>query len=379
MKIAFVSALDPSQTVRFFSGIPYHLYWALTRQAETIPVGSTVSGPPGWWRLYTRVWGRVTGLQAPWGMRPAILKELADKTAEKVSELDVDVVLTIGQGYLVFWNSPVPVASFSDLLYGSASEEDFPEHHAKPRRLNRHQQQSMKDYAQRAIDHALHVFVTSSFILDGARRFGTIIPPEKVTVTHMGANFREIPVLTMPRQQPPPLKLLWASTSWEGKGGLVALAVLDKLILMGLDVELDMVGHIPDAPTHPKVVSHGFLHKDIPEEREQLLALYRQSHLLILPTRKDTTPSGLAEAAAFGIPAITTPVGGIPGMFGEDEVVLLPFARYQEEAPAAIMNLLENGRLTKMAHDVRQRFETTLNWDVIASKIVAELTDALDM
>jgi glycosyltransferase involved in cell wall biosynthesis len=107
------------------------------------------------------------------------------------------------------------------------------------------------------------------------------------------------------------------------------------------------------------------------------LELYRQSHLLLLPTRKDSTPSGLSEAAALGVPAVTTPVGGIPGMFGADEVVLLPFDRYREEAPLAIMTLLENGRLPEMAEKVRQRFETALNWDVIAKNMVADLAVAL--
>jgi glycosyltransferase involved in cell wall biosynthesis len=115
----------------------------------------------------------------------------------------------------------------------------------------------------------------------------------------------------------------------------------------------------------------------VAEERERLLSLYQQSHLLLLPTRKDTTPSGLSEAAAFGIPAVTTPVGGIPGMFAGDEVLLIPFNRYREEAPAAIMALLENGRLSQMSQKARHRFETALNWDTIAQKIVSDLAAAL--
>lgn len=377
MKIAFVAALDPSRAIHYFSGIPYHLYLALTRQVETIPLGITVQPPPSWWRLYTRLWGRFTGQQSRWGMRSAVLKELADRTAAQVRELDVDVVLTVGQGYLVFWNSHLPAASFSDLLYGSVSEADFPAYHVNPRKLNRRQQQKMMDYAQKAVDHAVHIFVTSTYILEGARRFGTNIPPDKVSVVQMGANFREIPDFTPSRRLPPPLKLLWVGTSWEGKGGPEVLRVVDRLVEMGLAVEINLVGHIPENLAHPNVVSHGFLHKDVPEERERLFELYRQSHLLLLPTRKDTTPSGLAEAAAFGIPPITTPVGGIPGMFAGDEVVLLPFSRYQKEAPAVIASLLENGRLPKMAERARRRFETTLNWDVSAQKIVTELAAAL--
>jgi hypothetical protein len=41
------------------------------------------------------------------------------------------------------------------------------------------------------------------------------------------------------------------------------------------------------------------------------------------------------------------------------------------------MTLLENGRLPEMAEKVRQRFETALNWDVIAKNMVADLAVAL--
>ncbi len=377
MKIAFVAAQDPSKAVQFFSGIPYHLYWALTRQTETIPLTINVKGPPSWWHFYTRLWGRLTGVQARWGMRPEIMKRLANMTAKAASKQDVDVVLTVGQGYLVFWDSPLPAATFSDILYGSVTKEGFEHESEFPRKLNRQQQQQMKAYAQLAVDHAVRVFVTSTFTLEGARRFGTVIPADKVSVTQIGANFQEVLAATTNRLSPPPLKLLWLGTNWVRKGGPEALSVLDRLIEMGLVVELHLIGRIPQQINHPQVICHGFLRKEVPEERERLVSLYRQSHLLLLPTRKDFTPSGLAEAAAFGVPAVTTPVGGIPGMFADDEVLLLPFERYRDDAPAAIMTLLENGRLTKMAQRVRRRFETTLNWDAIAKKIVTELAMTL--
>jgi glycosyltransferase involved in cell wall biosynthesis len=377
MKIAFVAAQDPSTAVGLFSGIPYHLFWALKRQAEVVPLGITVKGPPKWWQFYMRSWGKMTGQETRWGMRPSVLKELAARTAKKVLELGVDVVLTVGQGYLVFWDSPLPAASFSDILYGSVPEGGFQEQVEIPRKLNHRQKEQMRNYAQQAVDRAAHIFVTSEFILEGARRYGTSIPPEKVSVTQIGANFKETPAVTLPRIPPPPLKLLWLGTTWEGKGGPEALVVLDRLVEMGLAVELDMVGRIPEMPARPNLYCHGFLRKDVAEERERLLELYRQSHLLLLPTRKDSTPSGLAEAAALGVPAITTPVGGIPGMFNTDEVVLLPFGQYREKAPAAIMALLENGRLPEMAAKVRRRFETSLNWDVIANKMTADLAAAI--
>jgi glycosyltransferase involved in cell wall biosynthesis len=373
MKLAFVSAKDPSTSIRFFSGLPYHLYWALSRRVETVPLESSVSGPPKWWDLSTRLVGRLSGRQRRWGMRPSVLRELAEKTAEKASAVGADVVLTVGQGYLVFWNSPLPAASFSDILYGAVPSDGFQDDPDRPRGLAHQQAGQMVVYAQQAIDNAAHIFATSHFIVDGAREFGTRISPDKVTVTQVGANFLEMPAATNGREGPPPLKLLWVGSSWEGKGGEIALGVLDRLREMRLEVEMNLIGRLPQNLHHPHAVCHGFLNKDIPMERARLLALYKQSHLLLLPTRKDFVPCGLAEAAAFGVPAITTPVGGIPGMFAEDEVVLVPFADYREVVPKLIADLLENGRLSMMAESVRRRFETTLNWDVIAETIVAKL------
>lgn len=377
MKLAFVSAQDPSKSVRFFSGLPYHLYWALTRQVETVPLEISVSGPPRWWDLYTRLAGRLSGRQRRWGMRPSVLRELAQRTAEKATAAGADVVLTVGQGYLVFWNNPLPAASFSDILYGAVPKGGFQDELDKRRKLETQQAAQMAVFAQQAVDNAVHVFATSQFVVDGARDFGTRISPDKVTVTQVGANFEETPAFSNGRSAPPPLNLLWVSTSWEGKGGEIALDVLDRLRERGLEVELNLVGRLPPNLEHPHAVCHGFLNKEISEEKARLLDLYRQSHLLLLPTRRDFVPCGLAEAAALGVPAITTPVGGIPGMFAKDEVVLVPFSDYQEAAPKLVVDLLENGRLPLMAEKVRRRFETTLNWDVIAEKIVEKLNMAL--
>jgi glycosyltransferase involved in cell wall biosynthesis len=307
------------------------------------------------------------------------MRNLADKTAEQILAHDVDVVLTVGQGYLVFWDSPLPAATFSDILYGSVSLEGFEHEKRKPRQLNSQQGQQLSDYAQRAVDNALRVFVTSSFVLEGARDFGTVIPPEKGIVTQIGANFRDDFVPSMvAKAGPPPLKLLWLGTDWNRKNGDRALSVFVNLVEQGLAVELHLIGDVPEAVSRAGVFCHGFLRKDVAAEQERLLQVYEASHLMLLPTEKDFTPSALAEAAAFGIPAVTTPVGGLPEMFEEDEVVLVPFEHYQEAAVKAIMALLEDGRLLTMAERVRRRFETTLNWDVIARKIVNELAVALE-
>lgn len=52
-------------------------------------------------------------------------------------------------------------------------------------------------------------------------------------------------------------------------------------------------------------------------EREEKIKLLRSSRLLLLPTYTEGIPNVLLEAMASGLPAITTPVGGIPSVFNE--------------------------------------------------------------
>ncbi len=138
------------------------------------------------------------------------------------------------------------------------------------------------------------------------------------------------------------------------------------------EAELHVVGCVPPR-RHPRMVIHGFLRKDVPEEAERLIRLYRQSHLFVFPTRGDLSPGVLAEAAATSLPAITTRVGGIPEMFEGDEIVLLDPSRFREEAVATIPGLLREGHLDSLGRRARRRFETHLNLDMIASRIVTEL------
>jgi len=52
---------------------------------------------------------------------------------------------------------------------------------------------------------------------------------------------------------------------------------------------------------------------------EQLYDYYRQANVLVLPSYGEGFPYAIIEAMCAGLPIITTPVGGIPGIFKDGE------------------------------------------------------------
>ncbi len=372
MRIAFVSPADPAREPHH-SGSTNYLYRALVRQANVLPL--KVEAPPlaPAVRLYFRIRNMWTGKRYRIELHPGVLRELSLRAQEAAVRARADVVLAIGQGYLTFWESRIPASFFSDTLYGAKIGFYSPWYRE---RMDRRQIRELGALGQQAVDRACKMFITSSFVVERTvQEIGTRIPKEKVIVTLVGANLERGPVACGPRPSVAPLRLLWVGVDWPRKGGDDCLAVLDGLRDAGIDAELHVVGYAPPKQ-HPRMIVHGFLRKDVPEEAERLVRLFQQLHLFLFPTKADLSPAVLAEAAATGLPSVSTWVGGVAELFDEGEIVLLDPARFREEAIAAILKLLKDGRLESMRHRVRRRFETHLNWDTIAAKIVKELEQA---
>ena len=184
-----------------------------------------------------------------------------------------------------------------------------------------------KDLAQATIDGGLEidkatysnctkVIYSSAWATESAKLdYGA--PQEKLAVLSLGANLNNTPTLEKVKQilqerGQNPCRLLFIGREWRRKGGDIALEITSNLIAMGVSCELHIVGcNVPD-PVPEYVVAHGFLNKKNPPDMKKLNQLFSNCDFFLCPTRVDCQPMVIAEAAAYGLPVVTTNIAGIP-------------------------------------------------------------------
>lgn len=167
--------------------------------------------------------------------------------------------------------------------------------------------------------------------------------------------------------------ILFIGVDWDRKGGDVAYKTFLQLRKEGFRCKLFIVGCKPprlvEESAHVEIVP--FLHKRNNDEYYKLFNIYLQAHFLILPTRADCTPIVFSEAAAFGIPVLTTDTGGISTVIHDDaNGFLLPAGSDENSYCKRIRSLFEYKRLyDKLRVNCRNEYETRLSWKIWSNRV----------
>ncbi len=118
-----------------------------------------------------------------------------------------------------------------------------------------------------------------------------------------------------------PLRILFVGHVGAQKGVGELYQALDHLTREGLDFRLEVVGigplstpeSVPPA-LRERTRLAGFI-----SDKQELAARYRNADLLVLPTYSEGFPRVLYEAMTYGLPILTTFVGGIPSLMRDGE------------------------------------------------------------
>jgi glycosyltransferase involved in cell wall biosynthesis len=117
--------------------------------------------------------------------------------------------------------------------------------------------------------------------------------------------------------------------------------------------------------THDQVQVIPYLNKNEPQQRQQLEQLFLTSHFFIFPTRADCSPIVVCEASAYGLPILTTEVGGIPTIVENGKNgYMLPLSASGEDYARLIAEIVSDStRYNQLVHSSRQEYDSRLNWE----------------
>lgn len=383
MKLAYVTIKNAQQLGKGteWSGTGYHIAQALEEQSigidylgplrDALPMKALRKLKRHYYQSVGKVYFKDT--------EPVILRRYARQVAAKLEQDNYDAVLSATSNPIAYLESQKPT-----LFWADATFQNTAEFYPKYSNLC----QASIDYGHQmerlALEKCRFAIYSSNWAADTAIDFYKA-DPEKVHVIPFGANLTsnlssaEIKSLVNTRPSST-CKLIFIGVDWIRKGGDKALAVAKALNKAGLPTELTLVGTAPDdgTPLPDYVKSMGYISKLTAAGQQQISQLIGDAHFLILPTLADCSPIVLCEANAFGVPCLSTDIGGIPTIIKSN----INGQLFSPQAGASdyctyIMDLFTNyNRYKKMCLSSFEEYKDRLNWQVAGKTAKALLNRA---
>lgn len=309
-----------------------------------------------------------------------VVKDLCAQVDRKLAAIGADVIFSAESPWsqpIAYVESKLPILIWTDSTFAGVigfnpAYDD----------LSRSTRRDGTANEARALARASIVVFSSHWAADRAREiYG--IPEEKLRVvsygpaseiSHTGDDVCDF----IGRRPSDRCQLLFLATTWQRKGGDVAVEVARRLNDAGLPTKLVVAGCTPpgDVAAIPWVDAVGFVDKS-PEGNRLFKSLMSESHFFVLPTLADCTPLVFSEAAAYGLPCLSTDVGGVKTVIADDvNGKCFDLDSDPGEWSDYITKHLSNGTYAELAASSWREYVSRLNWDV-AGREVAQMLRGL--
>ena len=202
------------------------------------------------------------------------------------------------------------------------------------------------------------------------------MPPGLMRVAHNGVSPQEFEPVTA---QPDATDLVFLGELRLLKGTDVLIDAIARLRRAGREVSATLVGSGPDREVfHAQVAGLGLT--DLIRFRPAMPGpeALKLGRIMVVPSRAESLPYVVLEAAAGGLPLIATRVGGIPEIYGPQATALVP----PGDAAAltqAIVQALDGGAATAaFAMRLRERVATSFSIEAMVEGILDAYGTALE-
>ncbi len=371
MQIAYTTTFN-ARDVHNWSGTPYHMSHALAQSGlriEYIQAAKRVL-PPFFKAKQVLKKYLFNQRESP-RFNVTAAKHYSLQVANQLQKIKADVILSPLINPIAYLETKSPIVLWTDALYSAllGFYPDFAAHSTESVNQGNLITQSCLGRCKLAI-FSSDWAARSAMELYGLSR-------DKIHVVPYGANLEAAPTQQEVNQfikerDSKKIRLLFLAKSWERKGGDIAVSIARELYSAGHAVELTLVGYAPKTIGNlPYVTNLGFISKQTNIGKAKIRSLLAQSHFLLLPSRADACPMVFAEANAFGLPCLTTYVGGIAtavknnvnGMtFGLDASAH-DYCNY-------ITNLLANqNHYQALCLSALNEYQTRLNWQAATQEV----------
>jgi glycosyltransferase involved in cell wall biosynthesis len=321
-----------------------------------------------------RLLGKLSGLQESASFNVPAAQSHARQIARQLKKLSVQAVLAPSTNTIAYLDCQPPIVLWTDALYAGllGFMEKFSAHSA-----------TTVEHANLLTQAALSRVRLAIFSSDWAARsalelYG--VSKDKVAVVPFGANIEcshtlyDIKSLLRLRL-PSLIKLLFIGEDWQRNGGDIVLKVAAALHEAGHPVNVDLVGCTP--PKDVSIPGYITCHANN-KDAAKISQLMREAHFLFVPSRAEPYDVVFCEANAFGVPCLTSLVGGI-GTIVKDNVNGMKFAFESNVTHYCdyIIHLMQNySEYEELALASFNEYETRLNWRTstgTVKQLIAEL------
>ncbi len=378
MKIAAVSMYNP-KIQKDFGFYTYHWMPILESQFETVHYIHQFRNPLTYPEIVARAIYYKKLLKKYYSVRTdtTLIRDQGRQIRRKLSRFDVNLILgleTPGSQPIAYLDCDQPIMFWSAGTF--AGMIDFYPRYARSGICDSTFRDGMVN-ERAALERCRLAVYHSEWAAQSAIQTYNI-DPDKIKVIAPGGNFEANltieDVNTMIGARPSDrCKLLFLGVDWERKGGNIALQVAQQLNDQGLPTELTIVGCNPntDKPLPEFVKPLGFIYKWSPEGREKIVKLLSESHFLILPTQADCFPLVFSEVSAFGLPSLSTKVGGVPDAIkdGINGKTFALTADIDEYCTYVVDVFADSKAYKELARSTVNEHVTRLNWSVAVKSL----------
>lgn len=379
MKIAYATTFD-AQDVHNWSGTPFYMSQSFASEGHTLDyIGSLKRKLPFGFKMKQGLKKWLSGQRESPRFNLKAAKHYSEQAEKILSKLQAEVVLAPQINPVAFLDCKQPIVLWTDAVYSSLVGF-YPA-------FNNHSRQTIaqgNQLTQSCLARSKLLLFSSDWAARAAiELYGA--PREKVKVVPFGANIQQPPSLPeiqswIKKRDQKTLRLLFIGKRWEQKGGPLVLQVAQALHEAGESVELTILGCLP--PGHEKLPPYihcpGFISKRTPEGLAKITRLLQEAHFLFVPSQGEAYGIVFCEANAYGLPCLTTYVGGIATIV-RDEINGKTFAlqaSVKEYCDYIVTLLSDRNRYQEMALASFNEFETRLNWKTavkMATKLIKEI------